>query len=357
MKKILQNILKAALFFGVGFAILYLVYQSQNKAYQEQCGLEGIAPEDCSLIAKILTDFASANYFWIFMVLLAFTISNISRTSRWLMLIHPLGHRPRPINAFLAIMLGYFTNLGLPRVGEVVRAGSLANYERIGVEKTMATVVVDRITDVISILIVIGLAFVLEFQKINDLILSLMGDGEEAGGSLLTHPIVLTILGLGVLGLILIYIFRARLQDLKIYKKITQLLVGFWEGLQTIRKLKSPFWYVFHSVNIWFMYYLMTYFGFLAFAPTAHLGLLPALLIYVIGAFGIVIPSPGGMGTYHFLVVAGLTSLYAIGSADAFSFANILFFSIQIGCNVLFGIIALIALPIINKNYHPALPA
>ncbi|MCB0641476.1 MAG: flippase-like domain-containing protein, partial [Phaeodactylibacter sp.] len=152
MKKSLQNMLKAALFFGVGFVILYLVYRSQNKAYQAQCALDGVPAESCSLIQKVLEDFASANYFWILMVLVAFTVSNISRSVRWIMLIRPLGYEPRPINAFLTIMLGYFTNLGLPRVGEVIRAGSLANYEKIGVEKTMGTVVVDRMTDMATML-------------------------------------------------------------------------------------------------------------------------------------------------------------------------------------------------------------
>ena len=344
--------LKAALFFGVGFVILYLVYRSQNKAYQAQCALDGVPAESCSLIQKVLEDFASANYFWILMVLVAFTVSNISRSVRWIMLIRPLGYEPRPINAFLTIMLGYFTNLGLPRVGEVIRAGSLANYEKIGVEKTMGTVVVDRMTDMATMLLAVGLAFILEFDKILELIGSLTSGGESKT-SLLRHPLVIGLAITGLLGLLLLYLFRKQLQKLKIYKKLENLLIGFWEGLKTILKLRSPFWYIFHSLNIWLMYYLMTYFGFLAFAPTAHLGLLPALLIFVIGAFGILVPSPGGMGTYHLLVVAGLTGLYAIGNADAFSFANILFFSIQIGCNVLFGIIALIALPVINRDYHP----
>ena len=76
-------------------------------------------------------------------------------------------------------------------------------------------------------------------------------------------------------------------------------------------------------------------------------------MVFVFGAFGIVIPSPGGMGTFHFLVVAAL-ALYGINGSDAFSYANINFFSIQIFGNVFFGILALILLPGLNRNYIPS---
>jgi hypothetical protein len=55
------------------------------------------------------------------------------------------------------------------------------------------------------------------------------------------------------------------------------------------------------------------------------------------------------MGTYHFLVIAAL-AIYGINGDDAFSFANIAFFSIQLGVNILIGMLALILLPIINKD-------
>jgi hypothetical protein len=112
LKKQAVNIIKFFLFLGLGVGILYLVYKGQNAAFQEDCALKGVPASDCSLIAKVIDDFRNANYFWIFIVLIAFIISNISRAIRWNMLIHPLGYRPRLINSFLAIVIGYFANLG-----------------------------------------------------------------------------------------------------------------------------------------------------------------------------------------------------------------------------------------------------
>ena len=83
--------------------------------------------------------------------------------------------------------------------------------------------------------------------------------------------------------------------------------------------------------------------GFLAFEPTAKLGLDAALVVFTFGSLGIVIPSPGGMGTYHFLVIEAL-KLFGVSGSDGFSFANIIFFSVQIIGIIFFGVLALIAL-------------
>ncbi len=348
MKKTIVNILKFFLFLGIGLGILFLVYRSQNAAYQEECALKGIPAEDCSLLRKVIVDFQEANYFWVLMVLVAFMFSNVSRAIRWNMLLRPMGYTPRFINALLTTVLGYFANLGLPRLGEVVRGASLSQHEKIPLEKVMGTIVVDRIIDVFSILLVTGLALLLEFDTILQFIDEKADFGKLANlGNLMAVAAVIGLAGMG-----LIYIFRKPLSKTVLYQKIRNLALGFWEGLQTVRQLDRPWLFLFHSINIWFMYYMMTYLCFFAFGPTAGLPAVAALTVFVFGGWGVVIPSPGGMGTYHFLAQTALM-MYGISGEDGFSWANIAFFSIQLGCNVLVGILALIFLPVINRNYQP----
>ena len=119
----------------------------------------------------------------------------------------------------------------------------------------------------------------------------------------------------------------------------------------SIRNLENPPLFIFYSIMIWVAYYLMFYMYLPAFSPTAHLGFTVALMIFVFGTFGIVIPSPGGMGSYHFLVMAAL-ALYGVTGSDAFSFANFSFFATHF-CNIILGLVAVIFLPTINKNYEP----
>ena len=349
MKNKIINFLKFLVFLSIGLTILYLVYRNQNIAYQEECLLRGIPEADCSLLKKVINDFKGVNYWWILTVLIAFTISNISRAVRWGMLLKPLGHPPRLVNTFFTTIIMYFANLGLPRVGEVVRAGALSRYERYAVEKVMGTIVVERIFDVISILIVSALAILLEYETIWSFFNENVNVEERTGG-LGNLLLIAGGAGMGVLGLA--YIFRKQLKKTKFFKKVITIARGFWEGLLTIRKLDQPWWFLFHSVNIWFMYFVMTYLCFFAFEPTAHLGPIVGLIVFVFGGWGVVIPSPGGMGTYHFLAQTAL-SMYGISGEDGFSWANISFFSIQLGCNISIGILALLLLPWLNKDYKP----
>ena len=351
MKKNLVTLLKFSLFLGVGLTILYFVYIRQETAYQAQCIADNIPKADCSLIQKIIDDFKGTNFFWIFMVLIAFIISNISRAIRWHMFLKPLGYRPRYINSFFSIIIGYFANLGLPRVGEVVRAATLSKYENIPVEKTIGTIVVDRSVDLLSLLTAFGLVLLFEYDTIWSYLSENVGQGENNESLwektwFQVFALIVIVAGAAVA------IFKNKIQQLNIYKKFQNILHGFLEGIKSIGKLDKPLLFIFHSINIWFMYFMMAYLCFFAFEPTAGLPPVAGLVVFVFGSFGILIPSPGGMGTFHFMAVEAL-SIYGVSAGDAFSFANILFFSVQIGCSVVVGIAALLLLPIINRNYNP----
>jgi glycosyltransferase 2 family protein len=349
MQKTIVNILKFTLFLSVGIVILYLVYRSQNTAYQAQCALDGVPSQDCSLIQKIISDFQRINLFWIAVVLSCFIFSNWSRSQRWMMLLDSLGHQVKASNAFWSVNLGYFANLGLPRMGEFVRGGTLARYEKIPVEKAMGTVAIDRLVDMTSLLLVVGIAFLLEYNTLYTYLSEQLG--KKSGGGLFQNPIIQGILVAGALGCLLVFLFWKKIIQLAFVQKIMGIAVGFWEGIKSIKDVKKPWIFVLHSLNVWLMYFLMAYFCFFAFPPTANLSAIVALMVFTFGAFGVVIPSPGGMGTYHALVVAAL-SIYGINGGDAFSFANIFFFSVNIFCCIGLGIAALILLPIINKNQN-----
>jgi len=349
MPRYLLNFLKFLLFLGIGVVILYLLYRHQNAAFQAECALKGIPGEECSLIDKVLHDFGTVRVGWLLLVLIAFITSNVSRAIRWNMLIRPLGYTPRLINSFFCIMIGYFANLGLPRLGEVLRAGTMAQYEKIPVEKVMGTVVVDRVIDVISILLVTALSIALEYKTIMAFAEQHVSVADKLAllQSMLIWGIPLMLLGFGGL-----WYFRKPLLATSIGQKIAGLAQGFWQGIQTVRQLDRPWLFVFHSFLIWFMYYSMTWLNFHAFAPTAHLSMIAALITFVFGGWGIVIPSPGGMGTYHFLAQTAL-AMYGISGEDGFSWANISFFTIQLGGNVAIGLASWMLMPVVNRNYHP----
>lgn len=339
-----KKILQFLFFLGIGAVILTLVFNSQNTAFQEQCRLDGVPADQCSLTDKLLHDFSTVHLGWLAAVMLAFTLSNIFRALRWQMLMEPMGYQIRFSNSLLTILLGYFANLGFPRMGEVVRAGSLARYEKAPLEKVMGTLVVDRLVDVVCLGLVVGLAFLFEGQTLLNFINSNRASGTSPEGSNLSMILLLVILVSLVLG----YIFRQKIMALTVVKKGMRVVTGFWEGLKSVLKLKKPGLFVAYSLGIWLMFYLQCYLNLKAFPPTAQLDLSAALMVFVFGTLGFVIPSPGGMGTFHALCIAAL-ALYGINGSDAFSYANIAFFAIQIFYNIIAGVLALVLLPILNK--------
>ena len=348
MNKQAANALKFLLFIGVGFGILYLMYRGQQTAYLEQCELDGLALDECSLLDKVAADFGSASPFWLLMTLVAYCVSNLSRALRWNQMLRVFGVRPKLSNAFLTINLGYFANLGFPRLGEIVRPATMARYEKVSLERVVGTVVVERIVDVILILCVTALALFLGRDVILDWFISVADFSKFASLKWFA-------LAGGVFTLLFIFLAwhqRQRLMASTVGKKLLGIVTGFVEGIQTALKVDRPALFLLHSLNIWAMYFLMTYFAFLAFDPTAGKSAVAALVTFVSGGWGIVIPSPGGMGTYHFLTGEAL-QLYGVSALNAFSWSNISFFTIQIGGNVVLGLVALLLLPRLNRDYVP----
>lgn len=339
----LKTLLRVSIFLVIGAGILYLLYRGQNAKFLEHCALKGIPESECSLIKKIWQDFLSVNPFYLTGVLLAFMMSNVSRALRWMMMFHGIGYKARFSTAFFTIMFGYLANLGVPRIGEVLRAAMMARYDGIPVDKAIGTVVIDRVLDGLILLIMIVLAFVFQFKVIYGYMAENLNLNTTAG------KLILPVLALMLVGGIALYAFRNKIRQWTFVRRFRTTLLGFVAGIKSVKSVENPWLLVGHSLFIWLMYFMMNYWCLKAFEPTATLGAAAALIVFVFGALGILFPSPGGMGTYHFMIIAGLV-MYNISSDDAFSFANILYFSVQIFCNVLFGSLALIALPLIKRK-------
>ncbi len=261
-------------------------------------------------------------------------------------------------------MIGYMVNLALPRAGEIAKPATVTQYEKIPLEKLVGTIVVDRTFDVLMLLIVTGITFLTQFTYLYNFLF-----GEAQPEVVCLHPIVeqtdafvipwLLLFQIGVvLGLVVVAVVALRWKAIKetaLAQKVLNLIKSFGTGVQTVFKLKRPGLFVVHTLVIWIMYYLMMYLCFFAYAPTERLSPMAALLAFTFGTFGMVIPSPGGMGTYQVAVTAALV-VYGVAESDAFAFSNIMFFTITLFGNLFFGLLAYLVLPIYNKGYEPTLP-
>ncbi len=346
----LKSVLRFLLFLSIGLAILYWLYTGQEDSYLKYCSENGIPSEECDFLGKLMDDFSTINWFWILVVLICYNISNLSRTFRWQILLRSAGHPVRFSSALVSILITYFANSIIPRSGEVFRAAYITKLDNVPMEKALGTIAVGRSLDVLSLLIVIGLGFVLEA----DMLLEFLKDNNVDPIQMLKEKSWLGIVGiLGLVALGVLFMKRDVLRKYKVYNVFEEKLLGFWKGIAAVRNLDKPGLFIFHSINIWVMYYLMTYFCFFSFAPTAHLSPETGLIVFIVGTFGILIPSPGGMGAYQFLVGTCLSQMYGINEISSFSYSNIAFFPIYI-FNILAGFVAFLYLSFTGRNKETA---
>lgn len=313
-------------FFALGAFIFWLIYKDQ----------------DIERIKSVLKN--DVNYWWVGASLFMGLLSHVSRTLRWGLMIEPIGHKPRFINTFLAVMVGYFMNLAFPRMGEVSRCGVLARYEKISFTKLVGTVVAERLVDLISLLVLLGVIITAQFGKV----LHFMNDNPEIHEKLIT-AISSPYLIIGVIvTAILFFVFRNALKGTAFFKKILEIIQNFKEGFISIRNIKKKGWFFFHSVFIWLMYYLMLYVIFFAFEFTTDLNPIAGLTTFVMASFGMVAPVQGGIGAWHFMAKEAL-SLYGVANENGIIFAFVAHSSMT-AMIILIGAISVSILPFVNSK-------
>ncbi len=342
MNQITKSLIQLFIFTALGGLILYFLWQNLSGSYAQDCALKGIPASDCNLLDKLWNDFKSVNIIWIIVMCLTYMLSCVFRAVRWMMLFEPLGHKVSFKNSFWTVMIGYFTNLGLPRMGEFVRSGLFSKYEDIPYEKVLGTIVLGRIVDVFCLLFLIVAGLILHRQVMLEYFV-------QNFSLRLSDLMIIGLLGLGVFLCFLTFYRRMDTLSSPWIKKLKELLDGFIEGIVALKKVKNITLFSFYSIGIWILYVLMHWMGFLSFGPTKHLSISESVLAFDFAALGMVFPSPGGMGSYHAMLVEAL-GIFLIPPVEAFSIAMISYISINVFCNIVFGLIGLILLPIINSN-------
>jgi uncharacterized protein (TIRG00374 family) len=268
------------------FGIIFLLFKNQDPA-------------------QLIKEIQKVDGKWVFFSMFFGGWAYVSRGLRWIVLIDALGYNSTKLNSVSAVSIGYFTNMFIPRAGEISRCTALNQVEKIPVDKLFGTILVERVLDFVFLLLLILLIFVLKFNDLLNFYSTLIAqqNTDEGSNKLLTLLTVLTISG------IIFFVFKKILKNSKFYEKILMFIKGLKEGFKSIKnmKRKSVFW--FHSFSIWIMYFLMTYICFFSMQETSHLSISDGLFLLVLGGIGMVIPTPGGVGSYHAIVMIGLSVL------------------------------------------------
>lgn len=294
----LKQALRFVFFLGLGIGLLYLAFVNLNLDYN-----------------KVKAGFKSANYFWIGAALIISLTSHWFRALRWNQMLEPLAKKPTSLQSFNAVMIGYLFNFAIPRMGEVSRCGILYRTNRIPVNQSLGTVVVERVFDMVILLLLTIVVLLLQFDTLygffNDTFIAPIS--QKLGGS--NGLMFIWLMLASLLIAFVLYKFKNKLAESALVFKFSGLLQGFASGFKSVFSLKQPLLFFVYTFIIWILYFLNTWCYLMAFDGTASVRLAAALSILVVGTFGFAAPVSGGIGAYHIFVVKGL-ALYGVSSLD-----------------------------------------
>ena len=105
--------------------------------------------------------FSLANYWLLIPSLVIIFSSHWLRSLRWQFLLNPVKKIPVG-NLFSALLIGYAANTILPaHLGEILRAYVIGRKREISVSSALATIVVERIIDVLSIVLIMAITLII----------------------------------------------------------------------------------------------------------------------------------------------------------------------------------------------------
>ena len=268
-------------------------------------------------VRQTLDALRAANYSYIPLAVFLSLVTNLLRSYRWKYVLNPL-QQISVLSLFSGVAVGYMANNVLPaRLGEVVRSYYLGRKEGLSKSSTLATIVIERLFDGLTLL---GfLALISTFFPFPDWLTTvgwLAAVILFALTGILTVSVVHRTWTLGLVERVSPWV------PPHVARQIHELTGSFLSGLMILSHKRDALLALVFSLLGWIVEAGTYYVVGLSF--DFHLPIYGAMLAVAIVNFGILLPAaPGYIGTFEFFSVAAL-GLVAIEKSEALSYALVL---------------------------------
>ncbi len=320
VRRLINDTFKIALSLFLGGAILFWMYRGFDFKQVEQVMLHEM------------------NWTWMLLSFPFGIMAQVFRGWRWKQSLEPVGEDPRTSTCIHAIFISYAASLLIPRIGEFARCAILRRYDKTDFPKALGTVVTERAIDSLLVLVIAGITLLSQLGVFTTFF-------EQTGTSIdaiVTRFSTTGYIVTGVCAAAVAILLHLLLKRMAIYNRVKDTVRGIWLGVNSIRRVRNKWRFVFFTLAIWASYFLHYYLTFFCFKSTASLGMACAMVTFVVGSMAVVVPTPNGAGPWHFAVKTMLI-LYAVDSCDALNFVLIVH-SVQTLLVILLGIYAWVAL-------------
>ena len=291
--------IKSAIGIGISIVLIWLVFKGTNWN-------------------EFIKAIQNINYFVLIAAMIILISSVWIRAIRWRILISKVGNVSTN-DLYKVTMVGFMGNNILPfKMGELLRAYVISKKQNIIFLGALTSLMVERLVDLISFILIISSVFLL--FPITDWTRKI---------AIIGFLIVISFL---IFSLFLFkynskfetwYLEKQKQLIAKDKETISNHLVGFCRGIESLWQNPKPWQTVFLSLLIWVMYFIFTIlsiyaFNFnLSFLDSMKVGIL--VLSFV--TLAVIVPSaPGYIGTYQAAAIAALQIVYInIDAARAFA--------------------------------------
>ncbi|MDP8239753.1 MAG: lysylphosphatidylglycerol synthase transmembrane domain-containing protein [Candidatus Hatepunaea meridiana] len=247
------------------------------------------------------------------------------RSYRWILLIKPIG-KLKIYDSYSIQMVSYFTSATMPlRIGEVVKGVLLSRQIQTSKSTALATVVLERLIDIICMMILVVLVgFLYSFP------------------TEIKNGIIFLNISIGIGVLVLFYFTLAkdpfdnvignflRIIPGGLGSKLIGIIIRFTRGFAALKSRKDYLFVIIESISLWILYglqHLLIIYAFhfhIDYSFIAASPLLVSFILLAINSAGLSIPSaPGGVGTFHAVCIFSL-ALFGVGADPAAGFALVI---------------------------------
>ncbi|HEY7751710.1 MAG TPA: lysylphosphatidylglycerol synthase transmembrane domain-containing protein [Ignavibacteriaceae bacterium] len=269
---------------------------------------------------EVLSLVSEASIFWVLIFVVTIMLGHYIRALRWKYILHSVKPDIKMKNLFGALMVGYGVNCVTPKLGEVTRAIMIGNWEGLSRSSMFGTVIVERIIDVISLgsAVLISAFIWRENLYIN---FPWLESTLYFTGFLMLAVIILIYLTVSLKEKFYGVIVKAvsKISD-KLAGKVAYIIEMLTQGFASLKGKKNYTYTIILTVLILAVYALTSYIGFfmLNMEPaTYEMG----WVLMSISAIGVVIPTPGGTGSYHTLAKSTLVLLFGFNETLSAAYA------------------------------------
>ena len=305
MPRTIRTLIKFAIGVALAAGFLWLAFQ-------------GVDP------AGLWSALSQARVSWLALSVFLLVLSIPPRAWRWQILLKPVSRRISFQRASHAILVGYAATNVISRAGEIARGVALKKDERLPLSGILATILVERAIDMLALLIFMGGVLYFSRNKVVSAFPWMEGVALLALAS--TVGILVLFALLSVYGDRALNVMRrpVRWVSPSFADRLIGILRSLFQGLGGVHAASGYVGILVYSIFLNLAYILTSYVTFFAFGfPSRYdLGFYDAVVVLVISTIGVIIPTPGGTGTYHYFCSQTLNAVYDVPLTDALAYAT-----------------------------------